>query len=133
MLESAPMQTHKEPGASALGDLGWRVMGLLNLYRLLIPPVLYAIHLYTAPQPSVGGVHPRLFLACCVLYFIAGIVLVMAQRLPRLPHRLLLAAHCLTDAISISLILYSSGAWRAASASCWSCRWAPRRCLPRGA
>lgn len=109
MLESAPMQTHKEPGASALGDLGWRVMGLLNLYRLLIPPVLYAIHWYTAPQPTVGGVHPRLFLACCILYFAAGLVLVVAQRLPRLPHRLLLAAHCLVDAVFISLILYSSG------------------------
>lgn len=92
-----------------LGDLGWRIVGLLNLYRLLIPPVLFAIFRYTQPQPTVGSEFPSLFVGLCVLYFVAGVLLVLAQRLPRLPWRLLLYVHTIVDAVAIGLLLYASG------------------------
>lgn len=94
---------------STLGDLGWRIVGLLNLYRLLVPPVLFAIYRFTLPQPTVGSEHPRLFFAICVAYFIVGIALVLAQRLPAIPGRALLLVHSLVDSVSIGLLLYASG------------------------
>ncbi len=109
MLKSPAMGVDQIGRESTLGDLGWRIVGLLNLYRLLVPPVLFAIYRYTLPQPTVGSEHPRLFFAICVAYFIAGIVLVLAQRLPRLPRHVLLLSHSLVDSLAIALLLYASG------------------------
>ncbi len=103
------MGSESNERSSTLGDLGWRIIGLLNLYRLLIPPVLFAIFRFTLPQPTIGGAHPRLFFAICALYFFAGIGLVLAQRLPRLPGQLLLLAHAIVDSVAIGLLLYASG------------------------
>lgn len=103
------MGAQDEDRGSTLGDLGWRIVGLLNLYRLLLPPVLFAIYRFTLPQPTIGSEHPRLFFTICVLYFLAGLALVLAQRLPRLPGQVLLLAHALVDAVAIGLLLYASG------------------------
>ena len=103
------MGVQDEDRGSTLGDLGWRIVGLLNLYRLVVPPVLFAIYRFTLPQPTIGSEYPRLFFTICVLYFLAGLVLVLAQRLPRLPGRLLLLGHALVDAVAIGLLLYASG------------------------
>lgn len=90
-------------------DLARRVIGLLNLYRLLIPPALLAISWLTEPSPTVGHTHPTLFLSVCALYFVLGIVLVLAQRWTWPSLRALALAHVLVDTLSIALILYSSG------------------------
>lgn len=109
MLKSVAMRVDHSEDNSTLGDLGWRVVGLLNLYRLLIPPVLFAIHRFTGPQPTVGGAYPTLFNFTCAAYFITAIALVLAQRLPQIPRRGLILAHAIVDAIAIGLLLYSSG------------------------
>jgi len=103
------MTPARNDDTSTLGDLGWRIVGLLNLYRLLVPPVLIAIHAVTMPQPTVGAVHPRLFFAICIAYFVAAIALVLAERLRRVPGRILLLAHALVDSVAIGLLLYTSG------------------------
>ncbi len=103
------MGAHDHDRGSTLGDLGWRIVGLLNLYRLLLPPVLFAIHRFTLPQPTIGAEHTRLFFTIGVLYFLAGLALVLAQRLPRIPGRLLLLIHALVDSVAIGLLLYASG------------------------
>jgi two-component system sensor histidine kinase PilS (NtrC family) len=103
------MRADQSEDNSTLGDLGWRVVGLLNLYRLLIPPVLFAIHRFTGPQPTVGGAHPTLFYFICAAYFVSAIALVLAQRLPQIPRRGLILAHAIVDAVAIGLLLYSSG------------------------
>jgi len=35
-------------------DLAWRVIGLVNLYRLLIPPALYALYVYFGSSTAIG-------------------------------------------------------------------------------
>ena len=35
-------------------DLAWRVIGLVNLYRLLIPPALYALYVYLGSSTPIG-------------------------------------------------------------------------------
>ena len=54
-------------------DLAWRVIGLVNLYRLLVPLALYAVYAYSGENATVGSERPELFLWTCVVYFAAGV------------------------------------------------------------
>jgi two-component system sensor histidine kinase PilS (NtrC family) len=90
-------------------DLARRVIGLLNFYRLLIAPALLAINWLSQPSPTVGHTHPTLFVSVCALYFVLGIVLVLAQRWTWPSLRALALTHILVDTLSIALILYASG------------------------
>jgi two-component system sensor histidine kinase PilS (NtrC family) len=90
-------------------DLAWRVIGLVNLYRLLIPPSLYTLYAYLGSSTPIGSAHPPLFLWSCIVYFAAGIAIVIGGRrlLPNL--RATTFVHAMVDAVAISLILLSSG------------------------
>ena len=90
-------------------DLAWRVIGLVNLYRLLIPPALYAQYKLFGSSATLGSDHLLLFLWTCLVYFAAGIAIVIGGRrlLPNL--RATTFVHAMVDAIAISLILFSSG------------------------
>jgi hypothetical protein len=101
---SSPVATLAAPS-----DLSRRILGLLNLYRLLIPPTLLAIREFTVPEATVGQVAPTLFLVVCALYFVAGILLVLALRLRSLPLRSVAITHGLVDALGIAALMYVSG------------------------
>jgi two-component system sensor histidine kinase PilS (NtrC family) len=90
-------------------DLAWRVIGLVNLYRLLIPPALYVLYQYFGANTPIGGLYPELFLWVCVVYFATGVAIVISGRrlLPNL--RATTFVHALVDAVAISLLLFSSG------------------------
>jgi two-component system, NtrC family, sensor histidine kinase PilS len=106
---SPPMPASPMPQTLVPTDLARRVIGLLNFYRLLIAPALLAINWLSEPSPTVGRTHPTLFLSVCALYFVLGIVLVLAQRWTWPSLRALALGHILVDTLSIALILYSSG------------------------
>ena len=90
-------------------DLAWRVIGLVNLYRLLIPPALYLLSLYFGGGTPIGSTYPELFLWACVVYFAAGLAFVVAGRrlMPNL--RATTFVHAMVDAVAISLLLFASG------------------------
>jgi len=90
-------------------DLAWRVIGLVNLYRLLVPLALYAVYAYSGENATVGSERPELFLWTCVVYFAAGVAIVAGGRrlLPNL--RATTFVHAMVDAVAISLLLFSSG------------------------
>ena len=91
-------------------DLAWRVIGLVNLYRLLVPPSVYALFFFAGSESAtLGSVNPQLFLWTCVTYFGTGIALVAGGRrlLPNL--RATTFVHAMVDAVFISLLMYSSG------------------------
>ena len=90
-------------------DLAWRVIGLVNLYRLLVPPALYALYFAFGATTSIGSERPSLFLWACIMYFAAGVAIVVGGRrvLPNL--RATTFVHALVDAVAISLILFASG------------------------
>jgi two-component system, NtrC family, sensor histidine kinase PilS len=88
-------------------DLAWRVIGLVNLYRLLVPPMLLGMR-------WVSGTHeftwaPELFLSACIGYFSAGVLLVVARRLSWPSFRRVALLNGLVDAAGVSLLLYASG------------------------
>ncbi len=89
-------------------DLARRVVGWLNVYRLLVPTVLLGV-LSFARTPYLPVAHPGLFVATCVAYFVAGLALIIRQRLggPDTPLPPLL--NSLLDSVAIALILAAGG------------------------
>jgi two-component system sensor histidine kinase PilS (NtrC family) len=90
-------------------DFAWRVIGLLNLYRLLVPLVLLAIQAFAGPDWSLVTERPRLFVGSCIAYFTAAVLLVIARRLHWSSLRIVALVNASVDALAIGLILYASG------------------------
>jgi len=97
------------PVTTAPSDFAWRVIGLLNLYRLLVPLVLIATQLLGDPQWIPLTTHPTLFLSACVAYLTAGVLLVIARRLHWASLRLVALVNASVDSTAIALILYAGG------------------------
>jgi two-component system sensor histidine kinase PilS (NtrC family) len=101
-----PAQSASAPLARR--DLAWRVIGLVSLYRLLLPPVLLAMQ-FLGGQGSLLAAHRGLFLSACIAYFSVGVLLVVARRLSLHSLRGVALLNTCVDAAAISLILYTSG------------------------
>jgi len=95
--------------ATAPVDIAWRVVGLLNLYRLLVPIVLVGAFSLSGEQPLAMVPHSGLFLAACTAYFTAAVLLVIARRLRWSTLRLVAIVNASVDSTAIALILYASG------------------------
>jgi two-component system sensor histidine kinase PilS (NtrC family) len=95
--------------ASAQSDLAWRVLILLNIYRLLVPAVLLTLHLVSVSGTTVGTVHPALFTSVAIGYFALAILAIFAlkRRWPDLEVQAWL--HFAADVLAITLLLYASG------------------------
>jgi len=103
------MPVNAAPAPSAPTDLAWRVIGLLNLYRLLVPLVLIAVQALAGPQWTLLAVRPRLFLSACIAYLAAGVLLIIARRLEWSSMRIVALVNSGVDSAAIALILYASG------------------------
>ena len=103
MPDAAPNPT------PAPSDLAWRVIGLTNLYRLLLPPVLLILQGLASPAILARTADPELFRIVCYLYLVAGVLLILARRVPRPSLRILALVNATVDTLAISLILYTSG------------------------
>jgi two-component system sensor histidine kinase PilS (NtrC family) len=93
----------------APSDLAWRVIGLTNLYRLLLPPVLLILQGLASPGLLAQPQEPELFQVVCYAYLVAGVLLILARRVPRPSLRILALVNATVDTLAISLILYTSG------------------------
>jgi two-component system sensor histidine kinase PilS (NtrC family) len=93
----------------AQAELAWRVLGLLNLFRLLVPLVLVSLHYLLPETTSVGWANPELFQSIAAAYFLAGIAMIFALKL-RWPSLDMQAwVHIALDVAAVSLLLYTSG------------------------
>ena len=95
--------------ASPGSDLAWRVVGLANLYRLLLPPVLFALQMLTHPTPTVGASDPELFIIVCIVYWILGALVAFGGRGRWPSRRTLVFVHTFLDTSAICSLLYCSG------------------------
>ena len=95
--------------SSAPSDLAWRVIGLLNLYRLLVPVVLLSMQMLGGPQWTVPSTRPSLFLSACVAYFTVAVLLVIARRLDWSSLRIIALVNASVDAVAIAFLLFASG------------------------
>lgn len=99
-----PATAATSPTAST--DIAWRVVGLLNLYRVLVPVVLVSALWLSGPTMVP---HPGLFLSASVLYLTAAVLLIIARRLRWSTLRLVALVNASVDSAAIGLILYASG------------------------
>jgi len=85
------------------------VIGLLSLYRLLVPLVLFAMQSFAGPDWGLVAARPTLFIAACITYFTAAVLLVIARRLRWSSLRIVALVNASVDVVAIGLILYASG------------------------
>jgi two-component system, NtrC family, sensor histidine kinase PilS len=94
---------------SAPADLTWRIVGLVNIYRLLAATTLLATHLLTAPLSAFGEALPRLFDQTCVIYLSVAALLAAAGRRHWPSRRVLVLVHTFIDTSAIAVLLFASG------------------------
>jgi two-component system sensor histidine kinase PilS (NtrC family) len=103
-------ESMSRPAATARSDdLAWRVIGLLNIYRLLVPMVLILLLFFNAPNRSVGTTLPGLFLGMAVAYFAFALVCIQPIQ-KRWPGAEWMALFPLAvDGIVLTLLIHASG------------------------
>ncbi len=106
---SKGLERGKSVGPTTPSDLAWRVIGLLNLYRLLVPLVLLAMKSFAGAGWALVTARPQLFVAACIAYFTAAVLLLIARRLRWSSLRIVALVNASVDALAIGLILYASG------------------------
>ena len=85
-------------------DLVWRVLGLLNVFRLLVPTVLSAVTALTPAPRLLGSTAPVLFSATLVGMFVAGVLCIgmLKRRWPSLQLQAYL--HIAFDVVAFALL-----------------------------
>jgi two-component system sensor histidine kinase PilS (NtrC family) len=90
-------------------ELAWRVLGLLNLYRLAIPSVLIALALLAALPQTLGAASPPHYFYALVAWFATGIVCIglLKRRWPSLEAQAFI--HVAFDIAAVTALLVTSG------------------------
>ena len=104
-----------QPGLVSTGrnpvdaDLPWRVLSLLNVYRLLLPMLLLLVFFFDAPTRSVGSQQPGLLLATAVAYFTFALLCIqsIARRTPSSTWQAMI--QLAVDAVAMAMFIHSSG------------------------
>jgi two-component system sensor histidine kinase PilS (NtrC family) len=99
-----------ESGRGTAGiELPWRVLSLLNVFRLLLPMLLLLVFFFNAPSNSVGSLQPGLFISVAVGYFAFGLVCIQTiqSRIPSAEWQAIIML--LVDAIAMSVLMHASG------------------------
>ena len=107
-MATSPEKSLSTP-ESAPSDLAWRVMGLVNLYRLLVAAGLLLASQYGSGRELISIQRPSHMLSICVLWIAAGVGLMLLRRLPAASLRALTLTHALVDSVAIGFVLWASG------------------------
>ena len=96
------------PPLAITPELSWRVLRLLNLFRILVPSVLLLVFAFGQEPRVVGDDDPVLFRAVCLVYFALALLFVAALK-GRWPGFLWQAyGPVLVDLVALSIIVYAS-------------------------
>ena len=95
----------------AAGDpeLAWRVLGLLNLYRLTVPAVLVVLNLAASQPQTLGAASPTLYFYTLAAWFATGVVCIglLKRRWPSLHAQAFI--HVAFDIVAVTALLMTSG------------------------
>ena len=89
-------------------SLAWRVLALVNLFRLLVPLLLTILFLTIEPAP-VGQMRPAIFIGSAVAYFLFAIGSIWSIRHRAPPMDIQAVLGVCVDVTILSLLTYSSG------------------------
>ena len=103
MVSREPERVYGDP------DLAWRVLGLLNVFRLLVPTVLFAVLVMGDESAYLASTAPGLFRWTLVAMFLAGVLCIgmLKRRFPDLQLQAYL--HIAFDIAAIAALLLASG------------------------
>jgi two-component system sensor histidine kinase PilS (NtrC family) len=104
-----PAAARTAPLESAPSDLAWRVLGLVNLYRLLVAGGLFAASRFTVASETLSIDRPDEMAVVCALYFLAGIGLIALRRVPFGGLRALTLTHAVVDSAAMGFVLWAAG------------------------
>ena len=97
------------PRPPAPADLPWRVLRLLNLFRLIVPMALLVVFFFDAAPRSVGALNPGMFIGVCAAWFAFGVASIQALQ-KRWPSAEWLTLFQLgADTIAVLMIVFASG------------------------
>ena len=85
------------------------MIGLLSLYRVLVPLMLLAMQALAGPAWGLVAERPKLFVGACIAYVTAAVLLIIARRLRWSSLRIVALVNASVDAVALGLILYASG------------------------
>jgi len=102
-------QGRPESGEIAPTDFAWRVIALVNLYRLLVAIGLFAASRSQGVQEILGIERPGRLALISATWLLAGAVLIAARRLPVISLRVLALTHVVVDALAMGLVLWAAG------------------------
>ncbi|MGH7337224.1 MAG: histidine kinase dimerization/phospho-acceptor domain-containing protein, partial [Myxococcota bacterium] len=90
-------------------ELAWRVLGLLNLYRLSVPSVLLVLQALTSRPLPPGATSHALYIATLFSWFATGIVCIglLKTRWPNLQAQAFI--HVAFDVVAVTVLLLASG------------------------
>ena len=96
-------------GISTAKELPWRVISLLNVFRLLLPMLLLLLFFFDTPTRSVGNHHPALFLGVAVGYFSFGLLCVHHHLATHALDQWQAMIQLAVDAVAMSILIHASG------------------------
>ena len=103
------MQNPVEPEKTG-GDpeLAWRVLGLLNLYRLGVPSLLLVLSLLASRPPLLGAAFPAQYYATIAAWFATGVICIglLKTRWPSLQAQAFI--HIAFDVVAVTALLVTS-------------------------
>src|SRR5262245_49130916 len=99
---------HAHRSAVSATDLAWRVLTLVNVFRLLVPLLLLVLFMTLSPSP-MGQVYPTLFMGAIAAYFMFAAVAIsgLKRRSPGID--LQASIHICMDVVIIATLTYASG------------------------
>jgi two-component system sensor histidine kinase PilS (NtrC family) len=104
------------PAADSTQNLAWRVLALVNLFRLLVAVMLSVMFVAVTPT-RVGQAYPALFVGATAAYFAYGLIAIatVKRRWPEVPVQTFTGL-CI-DVIAIATLTYASGGMTSGLAS----------------
>jgi two-component system sensor histidine kinase PilS (NtrC family) len=97
------------PRITTPAEQAWRVIRLLNVFRLLVPLVLLMVFFFDAPTRSVGSYNPGQFLGICVSYFAFAIICISWIRARRPSAQTQALLQLAVDGVAVLLLVHASG------------------------
>ena len=90
-------------------DLHWRVLRLLNIFRLIVVPLLITLHFLSDTPRLVGSVNPALFYLTAAGYFGFALVNGFFAERRRPPFNLQIYIQVAIDVLAIVTLMHTSG------------------------
>jgi two-component system sensor histidine kinase PilS (NtrC family) len=87
----------------------WRVLSLLNVFRLLLPMLLLVVFFFDSPSTTVGSVHSGLFIGVTVAYFAFGLVCIQTIQSRTPPAEWQALVQLIVDSIMFAVLIHASG------------------------